>query len=104
VYAKESGIPFRKLIVAANENDVLNDFMRTGVYDIRQRSLIKTSSPSIDILKSSNLERMLYIIEKDPSKIAQYFADLAKHNYFKVSDQTLHKLQCVYFMRILGLL
>ncbi len=53
------GLPIRHLIVAANENKVLDDFLRTGIYD-RNRSFHTTISPSMDILISSNLERMLY--------------------------------------------
>lgn len=58
-YAKRLGLPVRRLIVASNSNDVLTDFISTGTYD-RNRAFVKTISPSMDILVSSNLERMLY--------------------------------------------
>lgn len=58
-YAKQMGLPVKKLVVCTNENTVLRDFFETGVYD-RRRELVKTVSPSMDILVSSNLERLLY--------------------------------------------
>ena len=58
-YAKKMGIPVGKLICASNRNDVLTDFIRTGVYD-RNRPFHTTMSPSMDILISSNLERLLF--------------------------------------------
>ena len=53
------GLPVNKLICASNDNNVLTDFIRTGIYD-RRRQFVKTISPSMDILISSNLERLLY--------------------------------------------
>ena len=62
VYAKAMGIPFRRFTVAANQNNVLSDFLESGLYDLRERRLHTTISPSIDILTSSNLERMLHLL------------------------------------------
>ena len=62
------GLPIRRLILASNPNDVLHDFIATGVYDISQRHLIATSSPSIDILKASNIERFLYFLSDEIMK------------------------------------
>jgi len=59
-YAWRCGAPLRRLLCASNTNNVLTDFLATGVYDISSRSLVKTPSPSMDILVSSNLERLLY--------------------------------------------
>jgi len=59
-YAKRCGTPIRRLLCASNTNNVLTDFIATGTYDISSRALIKTPSPSMDILVSSNLERLLY--------------------------------------------
>ena len=60
-YAKQMGTPIEKLICASNENKVLYDFFETGTYD-RRRDFILTTSPSMDILISSNLERLIYLI------------------------------------------
>jgi threonine synthase len=59
-YAKKAGLPVRKILIASNANNILADLIRTGVYDIRDRELILTESPAMDILKSSNVERVLF--------------------------------------------
>jgi len=93
VYAQQMGLPFRKFVVAANENNVLSDFVDTGVYDLRKRSLSLTSSPSIDILTSSNLERMLYTLaDGDSAEVAGYFESLATDRHFEVSDSVNERL------------
>jgi threonine synthase len=58
-YAKQMGLPVEKMIIASNENCILTDFIHTGIYDLNDRDLIKTISPAMDILNSSNVERML---------------------------------------------
>ena len=59
-YAKKAGLPVRKILIASNINNILTDLITTGVYDIRDRKLILTESPAMDILKSSNVERVLF--------------------------------------------
>ena len=66
-YAKQMGVPYGKFICASNENKVLYDFFRTGCYD-RNRDFILTSSPSMDILISSNLERLIYKVAGEDSE------------------------------------
>lgn len=86
-YAKKMGIPVNKLICASNENKVLTDFINTGVYDIR-RDFYLTNSPSMDILISSNLERLLYhLSEDDGAVIASLMESLDKEKKYSVNDK-----------------
>nr|XP_056713456.1 threonine synthase-like 1 [Euleptes europaea] len=94
VYAKTMGIPIRKCICASNQNNVLTDFIRTGLYDLRGRQLMPSSSPAIDILKSSNLERHLHLIANgDGPLVAQLFNHLENQHYFQLQKEFLEKLQ-----------
>ncbi|NXF00504.1 THNS1 protein, partial [Smithornis capensis] len=93
-YAKMMGIPIRKCICASNENNVLTDFIRTGVYDLRGRKLISTFSPAVDILKSSNLERYLHLIaNEDGQLMTQLFNQLENQGHFQLQRDLLEKLQ-----------
>lgn len=86
-YAKEMGIPIGKLICASNENKVLTDFINTGVYDI-EREFYLTNSPSMDILISSNLERLLYHLSGDDgAEIAALMESLEKKKKYEVNDR-----------------
>ncbi|KAL8165050.1 UNVERIFIED_CONTAM: Threonine synthase-like 1 [Gekko kuhli] len=94
VYAKTMGIPIRKCICASNQNNVLTDFIRTGLYDLRGRKLMQSSSPAIDILKSSNLERHLHlIVNGDGPLVARLFSNLENQHYFQLQEEFLEKLQ-----------
>ena len=96
-YAKEMGVPINRLICASNTNRVLTDFINTGVYD-RNRDFYTTMSPSMDILISSNLERMLYILSGgDDEYVSKLQNDLSKDGKFAVNDEVLSKLQNLFF-------
>jgi threonine synthase len=92
-YARDIGAPIRRLLCASNSNNVLYDFLSSGVYDIAARSLVKTPSPSMDILVSSNLERLLYDMTGDPGRIAGWMAELKAGGRFEVDPQTREKLR-----------
>ena len=86
-YAKQMGIPVGKLICASNENKVLTDFINTGIYDIA-REFYLTNSPSMDILISSNLERLLYHLSgNNGGEITELMGSLEKNKKYQVSDK-----------------
>ena len=84
--AKKMGLPVGKLICASNANNVLTDFIRTGTYD-RRRPLHKTISPSMDILVSSNLERLLYFMSGDTALVAELMDKLNKEGLYTVPQE-----------------
>lgn len=91
-YAKHMGIPVNKLICASNINNVLTDFIKTGVYD-RNRKFYATCSPSMDILISSNLERLLYLMTgRNSETIKEWFGKLASEGRYEVSEDIKAKL------------
>ncbi len=92
-YAKQMGLPVHKLICASNSNNVLTDFIQTGVYD-RNRPFHTTVSPSMDILISSNLERLLYMLsEEDDQLVSSYMDQLNREGRYEVSPAILKKIQ-----------
>ena len=90
--AKLMGLPVAKLICASNKNDVLTEFLRTGVYD-RNRVFHTTMSPSMDILISSNLERLLYVT-LGAEKTAKYMDELTSLGKYTLSDDDFKKISC----------
>ncbi len=90
--AKRLGLPVGMLICASNANRVLTDFLQTGVYD-RRRPLLKTTSPSMDILVSSNLERLLYFLTLDPERVAAWMAELKTKGVYTLPGDLLKRLQ-----------
>ena len=90
--AKRLGLPVGRLICASNANKVLTDFIETGVYD-RRRVLHKTDSPSMDILVSSNLERLLYLMSGDTALVAQLMGQLNTQGYYTVPEDLLKQIQ-----------
>ena len=95
-YAKEMGLPVNKLICASNENKVLADFFKTGVYD-KRRKLVMTISPSMDILVSSNLERLLWTVsEGDAQKVKELMNSLKEKGYYRIDSEMKKKLKDFY--------
>ncbi len=91
-YAKRMGLPINKLICASNENKVLFDFFKTGTYD-KNREFILTSSPSMDILISSNLERLIYHIAGDNSDAcAELMKQLSENGKYVITDEMKNRL------------
>lgn len=92
-FAKHCGLPVGKLVCASNRNNVLTDFITTGTYD-RNRGFYVTTSPSMDILISSNLERLLYLLcGRDDKVLRGYMEALAKTGKYTVGADVLAKLQ-----------
>ena len=91
-YAKQMGLPVGRLVCASNRNNVLTDFLRTGTYDAR-RTFYKTTSPSMDILISSNLERLLYHVSGSSEKVAGWMQELSATGKYTVDAETLAKIQ-----------
>lgn len=95
-YAYRLGLPVKKFVVASNANNVLTEFIRTGVYD-RNRAFIKTISPSMDILISSNLERLLYYMtEGDTKQVKTWMDQLAAEGRYQVTPEILEKIQSLF--------
>ena len=113
-YAKCMGLPVNKFICASNDNNVLTDFIRTGSYD-KRRKFVKTVSPSMDILISSNLERLLYeLTGHDDQKVLDWMNQLNEFGHYEIGknilseihkifwagwsnqDETLKTIECVY--------
>ena len=95
-YAKAMGLPINTLICASNKNNILTDFINTGIYNI-EREFHKTLSPSMDILISSNLERLLYDTSNDPAYVNECFRSLSAVKQFTATDMLLKKVQETFF-------
>lgn len=91
-YAKQMGVPIAKLICASNENKVLFDFFKTGTYD-RNREFLLTKSPSMDILVSSNLERLIYLISGQDTDTTQELMQMLKtQGVYEITEEMRRKL------------
>ena len=92
IYAKTMlDVPYDRIICASNDNKVLHDFFSTGIYDLRQRNLIKTISPAIDILISSNLERLLWT-HLGAHRVNELMTSLAQDQYFQIKSKELEMI------------
>ncbi|MHB1452903.1 MAG: threonine synthase [Saccharofermentanales bacterium] len=95
-YAMKMGLPVNKLICASNKNKVLSDFLRNGTYDTG-RDFYRTNSPSMDILISSNLERLMFeITDRNPLKVRTWMEDLKSKGVYTIDPVTLKKIQEVF--------
>lgn len=95
-YAKMMGLPVGRLVCASNKNNVLTDFLRTGFYD-RNREFFKTITPSMDILISSNLERLLYHITNDTDKVSGWMKELKEEGRYDVGEALLLRLNNLFW-------
>lgn len=92
-YAKKMGLPINKLVCASNENNVLTDFISTGIYS-KNREFHQTISPSMDILISSNVERLLFeLYQHDSEKISELMDQLKEHWVYQIEEQVLETLK-----------
>ncbi len=91
-YAKKMGLPIGKIVIAANKNNILYELMTYGKYDLRDKKLIKTISPAMDILKSSNVERMLFD-KFGEKRTVELMNSLEKEGYFELSKDELAKIK-----------
>jgi threonine synthase len=96
-YATRCGLPVAKLVCASNINNVLTDFIRTGSYD-RRRKFYKTDSPSMDILISSNLERLLFeLTGRRPELICEWMKRLTENGSYSIPQEALEELQSLFY-------
>jgi len=96
-YAKKAGLPVHKFIIASNKNHILSDFFNTGLYSI-DRSFHRTTSPSMDILISSNLERLLYhLSDNDSTLISQLMQSLKQQKHYSIPHSLKTRLQSEFF-------
>ncbi|XP_060920584.1 threonine synthase-like 1 [Labrus mixtus] len=94
VYAKQMGVPIRRVICASNHNRIISDFITTGEYDLRGRPLMPSLSPAIDILKSSNLERFIHQVSHgDGHLVRELFSRLDAQQHFQVPEPLLSRMQ-----------
>ena len=94
-YAQNMGLPVEKLIISSNENNILTRLIQTGIYDIRDADLKLTTSPAMDILKSSNVERVLYSLY-GADRTRELMQDLDSNNIYTLTASELEKLQEVF--------
>jgi threonine synthase len=96
-YAKQCGLPVSRLICASNRNRILADFIRTGIYD-RRRDFYRTESPSMDILISSNLERLLYeLAGRQSALVLGWMGKLASQGWYDLPPNSLRQLQSLFY-------
>ncbi|MCE3047335.1 threonine synthase [Helicobacter kayseriensis] len=91
-YARLMNLPLHKIIIASNPNNILTDFIQSGIYDISSRKLLQTYSPAMDILKSSNIERVLFALFGS-ERTKEWMISLDQHKSYQLSQEELQKLK-----------
>ncbi len=91
-YAQKMGLPVEKMVISSNENNVLTELIQTGKYDMRHKELIATTSPAMDILKSSNVERVIYSLF-GAARTKELMAELDNNKFYELSPDELTALQ-----------
>ena len=94
-YAMKMGLPVEKILISSNSNNVLTELIRTGRYDLRDRKVVATSSPAMDILKSSNVERVLYDLF-GAQRTRELMTELDENRVYRLTDDELASLQAVF--------
>ncbi len=94
-YAMKMGLPVEKILIASNNNNILTSLINTGAYDMRDSTVIPTTSPAMDILKSSNIERILFdLFGKERTKELMFQLDTHKH--YQLNEQELNQIQTIF--------
>ncbi len=94
-YAMKMGLPVEKILISSNANNVLTDWIRSGRYDLRDREVIATSSPAMDILKSSNVERVLFDLF-GAERTRELMAALDRDGFYQLDDAETTRLQAIF--------
>ncbi len=94
-YAWQMGLPVEKIVIASNANNVLTDLINTGAYDLRDRQLIGTSSPAMDILKSSNVERVLFHLF-GAARTRELMRQLDEEKYYQLNEEERQAMQALF--------
>ena len=92
IHAKKMDLPYDQIISASNQNKVLHDFFTSGIYDLQNRTLVKTVSPAIDILVSSNLERLLWT-HLGSKRVQELMESLKIQGFFQVTSEELQRIK-----------
>jgi threonine synthase len=94
-YAMQLGLPVEKILIASNNNNILTQFINNGSYDLREKSVIPTTSPAMDILKSSNIERILFDLFGE-ARTKELMLQLDTEKYYQLNDDELAKIQSIF--------
>jgi len=94
-YAMQMGLPVEKILIASNRNNILTELINTGAYDLRDSAVVPTTSPAMDILKSSNIERILFDLF-GAERTKELMQQLDNDKYYQLSDTELKQIQAIF--------